>query len=1167
MTADVRYTIPTALPELRSQRLNIIEASAGTGKTYLIEHRLVDLILSGTPVEHILVVTFTDKATAELKHRVRALLMRLSMLSEPPDAQQPETQHNDTPHWLIGDAQRTMLRRAVLNFEQAPIFTIHGFCNRVLREHAFASNRQFQETQVSGEVAFSDAFKHALRREFARHPQYTEYLVQWLRSGRTVDSLEKLLYRCAQQPGHFSPPFDPQKLQKILVDGSTQFPSNHAEISDILTPAQIHPSTGRAIATRLSTLSTLLHEFAGHGELPRFVAQLDQATPAVFPYLADKLSTAQGTSTALDQLITYVTELNRLAVSLPSAVVQQFSHVMAEYVHGDKLRRGLVDYSDMLRLVCDGLYGPRGDELTQTLRDRYPHALIDEFQDTDELQWRIFRRLYVTNSDTGSLTIIGDPKQAIYGFRGADVYTYLDAKQQLVQQGTTPVYLTNNYRSTARVVDAYNNILTQSTPFEAPFFGDDIGYEHPVAAASELTASYDDNAPAAAIHLLRLHARDGKPRSEAIRDALRRAIVERITALLTPRRGCRLLVRNGDAHRRTTARDIFVLTRTLAESYQMSEALGRAGVACSLYKQEGLFQTDEATEVRDLLAGIAQPGNRAARFRAWQTRFFGVKLADLPNLTELADSHPLVERLYEWKSIADSLNYERLFQDIVSQTKLCPREIFLDPSNRALTNILHILDLLTEEASRSRCGLVELTRRLQIRIERATSTWGDNDDSGNTQRTTTDGDAVQIMTIHKAKGLEADVVFLYGGLSSRPRHDLHVFHKNRKRLVQLGQLSDEDKAQWTREMQDEDQRLYYVAMTRARAQMFLPVVATKSPRLGSYRAMNDRLTRVVEELANPNAVAHRNFVVENVLIDESETPYRPPVQVAPLTGMSNTSGLETWSPPAHLLAPARSDHTPTITSEQLRGFSITSYTRLKANRLDTPADHTATTVSDQDLPAGPQSGLFVHHVLEHISAQTFRETPDFDEWASRSDISRLFEQARVLYDRKPEHVAPAMDMVFSAFTTSVPLSETNVRIADSDNQSRELGFLYPVTGSHNGLYVEGFIDLVFEHKGVVYVVDWKTDVLPQYDEDELARHTQAHYALQAKVYALAIARMLHVTDEASYQQCFGGALYWFLRGHRDGSRGIHFVHPDYSDLQQFEQTLAHTHTADNGVMP
>jgi exodeoxyribonuclease V beta subunit len=1212
----VRYAIPEALAALDPGRHQVVEASAGTGKTYLIEHRVVDLLLStDTPIEQILVVTFTEKATAELRFRVRRLLEQVEGARE-------HTAGPDEPHWVIDAESRHRLTDALLGFDRASIHTIHAFCQRVITENAFSSRRLFAQTQVAGEAAFSETFKATLREELARDEDHKRYLAAWYRSNRSVEDLEKLLYRCANQNGRLVPEFDESATASRLRAAAAEMPAVGAEDDAMLAAlkqAGVRGASTRAVLRRLEALRSCLDRFALAGDVADFLCAFEAADRAIssssrerlLAYVAGQLESADVEDAALAAARDVVLDLDRAVVPLAAAVAQRFLPPVRARLDADKNRRGQFDFQDMLRLVWQSLDDDAregGGELCRRLRERYRHALIDEFQDTDELQWKIFRRIYLEGADN-RLCIIGDPKQAIYGFRGADVYTYLEARRQVQEQDGQLTNLIDNYRSTDELVRAYNVI------FADRFFTGEIRYDHPVRAATDLVARDGRGRPIAPVCVLHVKPELGKLRAEAMRQVLLGRMAGEIRGLLHDPAGALLVGPPGEATP-VKAGEIFVLTRTTAESNEVAERLRQAGIPCAIYKQEGLLQTREAREVRDLLCGISEPRKRSARFQAWTTRFFGATLSDLPHLAELPETHAFVARLYEWKALAERLEYEKLFSSILDQSGIVERELFLEPSERALTNFLHIFELLLEEVMRSRCELHELVQRLERWI---TDTADDPQaEERNIQRMESEDSAVQVMTVHRSKGLEAKVVFLYGGFGPMPGDEVQVYHDGAERLVHVGSAHRDVALAVAREGESEDQRLYYVGITRAVARLYLPYVDPDDYAVrGAYSQVNRRLEDVVQRVRSGDRELGALFELERIATGT------PPAQQP----RARARILQQWRPPAWLLDPAP----PAIDYEHARthraGFVVTSYSGMKgagassAARRALEAAHQSSDVAleaeraaeeiadsarpapavragldsagvgadevitgvraaEDELPGGAQSGVFLHGILEHVPFESAAGT-GFDTWRSLPEIGRLCADAMLRHGRDPQHLPYTQQVIYRCLTTPLRVGRKLVPgLASCERVVRELEFLYPIPtragarpqpgpapgAGRDGIrlergYIKGFIDLVFGFQGRAYLVDWKSDILSDYSARAVARHVYRSYQLQAQLYSLALAKMLEIDSDGLHKRRFGGLLYCFMRGmggplDEEGRQpAVYYARPRFEDLVALERDL------------
>jgi exodeoxyribonuclease V beta subunit len=1127
-----RVARPAVLRRVPLDRHAVIEASAGTGKTFTLEHLVVELVVSGdVPIDELLVVTFTEKATNELRLRVRAKLEELHRGGgdEPDDAQ---VRAGD--FWTIDDAAQGRLSRALHAFDGATIATIHAFCQRVLRENAFASGRLFEETQVDGRDAFGRALREALRREVACDPVRRPWLEAALRTGWSVGRIEELAWRCVQARGDLRPEFDPAALEAAIA----AFPVDEARLlggPDEMRRWGVHAATAKKVGSELYKLALAVEEARDAGTAPDFVLA---AGDVDFPYLAEKLPGVLPQRGPTGHACAAALALARSAPSLTGALAQ----VLLAPVQGELARRkraaGQYDFDDMLALVDEALAGPRGPSLVRAMRERWRYALIDEFQDTDETQWSIFRRAFFEQAPGAKSVVylVGDPKQSIYRFRGADVETYLAARDAVDGSGGARVALDTNYRATPSLVEATNALFERTA--NASFFTGAIAYEPVACGRPERALTTSDARPVAPLHVLRFER-------EVALSVLAGRIAREIAAVTDPARPWRL---DG---RPLAPEDVYVLTRTGAEGRVVGAALRAAGVPHAFFKEEGLFQTAEAREIRTLLAAIDDPGDAARRLAAWLTPFFGLPLAELEGARDLPASHPYVARLHAWKALADARELERLFDGIVTGSGILRREIFFAEGERELTNYVHVLELLLEHARRTRATLRDLVHALSGLIDRTRMPL---DLEGNVQRLESERRAVQIMTIHKAKGLEAAVVFLAGGWWGGGDREVRAYHEGGKRRVWVGKMTPEVRQRIVDEEREEDQRLMYVALTRAKGRLVLPCAVTESGAPARMRGAYDAVNKRLVDLVGRGAA----FVTaEDVR----------PSHLAVVRGGADDP-LATWRPPESLLATAGDDAREHATLREARaGAVVTSYTRLRGGRAaarsawpeegDARRAEKAEAVVDEvpatTLRSARSSGVFVHEVLERVPLASFADP--FDAWRARADVAALFDETIAVHRVEPAQREHAERLVFAAFTTPLALPGGGAlpRLATAAHVVREMDFVFPVPEGR--AYVRGSIDLAFEHEGRTYFVDWKTDALASYEADALARHVGAHYADQVELYALAVGKLLGATTAAEHGARFGGLLYCFLRGLGEGGAGVWSARPGWDDLRRWEDEL------------
>ncbi len=974
---------PPILPDPRD-RLLVVEASAGTGKTYFLEHRVIDLILAaGATIDQLLVVTFTEKATAELRARIRAKLAEL--------AQTPAGDHaaGAASTWTIDDAPRARLRDALAGFDRAPIHTIHGFCQRLLVEDAFAGHRLFEQTQIPDDVAFAEAYRQTLRDHLARDPDESRWLRAYLETGGSTEQLGTILLSCARKDALVQPVLDVD----ALVDAADAYAAAVAALPpreplQVRLEAQFgvcNAQSRKAMAARMVDLATRVaaaDDAAGPGadRTARAIALCLALTPAKeskYLDVAVQRTKIPGPPPVGAAAIEAAVALVQAWVPLEASCAARFLPLVLTRVRAGKSRRGQFDYQDMLRLVRDVLRGDRGEELAARLRKRHPWAMIDEFQDTDEVQWEIFRRVWADHADA-RLAIVGDPKQAIYSFRGADVYTYLGARDYLMARDATRIPLVDNHRSTADLVDAVNALVGG---MHGAFFSPDGDITYPVAehvrAAGAIELRRASGAAMTPVHVFKIEpAEPGAPFGDDAAETLAERVAEEIRRLLAEP-AHQLLLRDRRGERPLAPADIHVLTRTGKESDWVAAALRRRAVPCAVYQREHLFESSEAGEVADLLGAIADPRDRSARLLAWNTSFFGVPLGVLGELTDVPDGHPLVALLHDWRGLALRKAYDLLFARVLEDTRWVERTVVAGGGERAITNVLHLFELLHDEVARSPCEIHELAQRLRTWIRTGEQLRADDIDL---QRLETERHSVQIMTIHRAKGLEAAVVFVAGGFGGSPPDQTRLYHDAaRRRCVQVGTPLDDVAQRIEADRDEENQRLMYVAVTRAKGRLYLPL-RSKLISYASIKALHGCVERaVLAHTTDPDAA--RLFSLEPVPVGSVRTP--PPVEAA--------EDLRGWTPPP-LPAPP-----PAAPYDQLRarqgGIVVTSYSRLRpaaaraSDRDDVRAEQVVVALGDapavtaDDLPAGAATGLFLHEALEHVPFASALAEPDAAAWA------------------------------------------------------------------------------------------------------------------------------------------------------------------------------------------
>jgi exodeoxyribonuclease V beta subunit len=422
------------------------------------------------------------------------------------------------------------------------------------------------------------------------------------------------------------------------------------------------------------------------------------------------------------------------------------------------------------------------------------------------------------------------------------------------------------------------------------------------------------------------------------------------------------------------------------------------------------------------------------------------------------------------------------------------------------------------------------------------------------------------MTIHKAKGLEAPVVFVAGGCYRRGSDSVRVHHEGGRRLAWVGKSAPASvDARIKHEEREEERRLMYVALTRAQGRLYLPSSAkgdSAEKIHGAYESVNRRIV----ELAR---TAPRWLSVEQVQ-DERRAP-SPPVVLS----------AEVRSLPEVMLRESDADDGFARLGRRHAGSIVTSYTRLKGARAEANArwlaepderraQKSAESVDVSALRPARSSGVFLHELLERVPLESFSERRGLDAWRGRPDVASLFDEALAVHRVDPAQRAHSERIVWAAYTTTIPLpgGERIDGLANAPRLVREMDFVYPIPEAAARVlgrgFVRGSIDVAFEHRGRTFFVDWKSDSLASYDPVVLGRHVAAHYEDQVRLYLTAVIKLLGIRAPEDYEARFGGLCYCFLRGMLEDARGVWSARPAWPDVVAWEETLGGAHAAGTG---
>lgn len=792
---------------------NLLEASAGTGKTHTIAGLFVRLVLEAhLTVDQILVVTFTEAATAELRQRIHDRL-RAAL-----GALQGHELDDDFLRALVRQAgdraaeQAAQLECALGGFDEVAIHTIHGFCQRTLRDRAFESGAFFDVELLPDESALRrEVVEDYWRQHFHTAPACR--LAFALAAGLSVSELEKLFRECAQHPDmEVLWPVANRSLAELEQEVNAAFET--VQTLWLSQRGQIRSCFGSAtkwgkkpynrdepMAERFAALDRGLME-----------GEPDTATVAALEEFRQQAILAGARENAKvppprHPFFAACETLCAAADAWLKAVQADFLSRAREALAEHKQRHKVQDYTDLLVRVRDALRGPAGEALATALQQKYRAALIDEFQDTDPVQYEIFQRVF--GGPDRWLYLIGDPKQAIYDFRGADIFTYLKAARAAQRRYT----LAENWRSESGLVHAVNTLFdARPRAFVFPEIQFLPVTPRGRADTQPLHWNQANRAPFRFWFCRRSLGNNPLPKG-----VLRRTLPDRVAEAIV-----RLLqsdARIGERPVRPT--DIAVLVMTNREAEQMQAALQRKRVPAVLHTESSVWATREARDLFRVLAAVAQPRHEALRRGALATAFegwSGDRLAAMTQAEAQAQAGAYVALLEMW----EQHGFFRFFRAWLVQRGVRARVLAFPDGERRLTNLLHLGELLHAADVARRPGVGGLLKWLGDQLQAQ-----DGPAAEEAQlRLESDENAVRLITVHKSKGLQYGIVFCpfcWRGSALKPgqgsklrRVRFHPRDGSGRSCLDLGGPEFEAYRQLAeQERLAENVRLMYVAVTRA----------------------------------------------------------------------------------------------------------------------------------------------------------------------------------------------------------------------------------------------------------------------------------------------------------------------------------------------------------------
>ncbi len=1089
----VRFDVYGPLPT----GITLLEASAGTGKTFTIAALVARYVADGLPLEKLLVVTFTRMATGELRDRVRQRLVSAAagldqaMAGVEPADELVALLAKGKPEAVAARYRRLMT--AVAEFDAATIDTTHGFCLHVLMGLGVAGDTE--------------------------------------RDVKLVEDVADL-------------------LEEVVDDLYVRRFWN----------ADAEPNFDRAVAMAVAR------------------SVVSKSSARLLPELSDERSN--------------------------SAIRRRLANAVLTEVDRRKRMNGIVTYDDLLTRLSDALGDPTsGFAARSRLASRYEVVLVDEFQDTDPVQWQILDRAF----HGSKLVLIGDPKQAIYAFRGADVFAYLNAAQTVETRAT----LTVNWRSDEGLVDALDAVFAGAQLGQAG-----IAY-YPVEAATEHQGSGISGAPNGTPLRVRLvnpaemGVAKGLPAVAAARDRVARDLADDVRELLSS--GAEIADPRGA--RVVSPGDIAVLVRTNSHASTVRDALVSSGVPAVVAGGGSVFQTEPASEWNRLLSALEKPTSRPYAAAAALTQFVGWTGDDVAGATE-NDWDELHWKLARWSAVLRSRGVAALIEQVTA-TGLPARVLARPSGERLLTDILHVGRLLHSAATEENLGTASLVVWLRRRIREG----ADRGDEEMSLRLESDAEAVQVLTIHRSKGLEFPVVYYpyaWDGYIFKDHVDVPVFHDpdfGYEMTVDVGGdrvgFSERKKLQHDEQRGEDSQALVRRSDPRqapGRHVVGSDCTGGNSPlsRLlfnrdeegvvsphGGKTPGDDEVRRLFLDLAEkvpgcisvemvedrhvehwaPGDSGDQNL--EAAIFDRVFDSSWQRTSYSGITASVHDGFHDAGAGAGGGGAGAGADTGVRVGSEEEEGLLTDEQDSVTRGADAGASDDTSSALLLSAMPGGVEVGSFVHSVLE----ETDFAVPDLDAELRRTIAGATVRRAVDVGD--PERLVAGLTVAIDTPLGTLAGGARFRDVAESDRLD-ELNFEIPIAGGDNPHgsvttkdiarvlrsycstddpvgsycdrlsdpaldqdvrgYLTGSIDLVCRLEGRKYViVDYKTNRLAPGDQEISAWHFRpealtaemhrAHYPLQAILYMVAFHRYMRWRNPNwDPDRDFAGVLYLFMRG-------------------------------------
>lgn len=1141
----------------------IIEASAGTGKTYIIQKLFIRLILEkNIDIENILVMTFTEKATGELKSKIRNEII---------DALKNEKMKN----------KKSQLEKALNNFNNSHIFTIHGFCANIISDYPFENKLYFNTKLVDDTNIYEKTLNSIMRKNWSE--TYNEELTDILLISDINENWIEQLIKFTKQYNDTEginditiPSYDKNFTEKIKNIKVQLKEINHEELINqlILTHINSIEESDLYKLIKSSIKNNSLNKYLKIiNKIINFIKDGSKSFYGYYTFLSSFIEMAESVDYLLKDTIILKDKSenykNNLTITTLNNFVARIGNIFKDInllskqlfvntvidlkkaVNDNKKEKGLISFDDLLKYVYLSLNASEG--IKNELQKKYHFAMIDEFQDTDKIQWNILKKIFL-ESYNNIIFLIGDPKQAIYGFRGADINSYLNAKEEILKNKSSYYFLDTNRRSIKEIVLFQNKLFGFDPNYDNKWFTDVKIEKIQSKPWNEVKTSIEDNL-LKPINLIELPDKNVTEINDTMAEFISKEIPRLVSLKFVHSEN------KNDHSPYIKYEDIAVLTRKTNEQKIIEEKFIKYNIPYTIYKKGELYKSDEAFHLFILLDSISNPIDKSKFRKALLTDFFDFKFEKLINANDISENSKINMLFINWLYSAEKKDWAKLFKSIIEDTGLLMHLIKKQNGERKITNYKHIIENLLKETARYDYNIFDITKYLYNLINSNIKEEIDSD----LHRLETEDSKVKILTIHASKGMQYPIVFIFGGFTKGSIDRYYKFHDNNKNKVVYDFLKkEENRTLHDNEKNEEDQRLYYVAITRAKSKIYIPYLKKiKSNNSGpAANFIKNCIDKAIINSDEAYVVNCENYL-QNHLKANIEYKKSDIIQNQYDTIFINNDFLNDEALNMEILK----DEVFSFSSlnREHENNNKLNITDIKINyKEDDDKNYIEQViideVKDKAIPKGPETGILFHEILEEIDFQKFNT--DFNKVICDEELNLFLTNKikkyllRIKQKNKTDLDILKSELIKTIYTTlnknlgfnGLKLTEISVK-----DMIKEFEFYYKLEGFDNkhDTYINGIIDLLFRYENKYFILDWKTNYLENYDEDSIKKEmNKENYYVQLEIYLIAVAKWLEKKiKNFDIRNNFGGVFYLFLRGINNlNNNGIFYFYPEKTIL-------------------